>query len=203
MWGGIQDATLQLQTLTASTPGTQALALVTNNAWAENSITWANKPDSGAPVATWLPQASAPAIAPLTALAQSALSADRLLSLRIFATNPTSDGTVTYGSRESGASAPALLLTTTNGSLLSATQSFWVSVISPTSPEVAGSGFTNDHWFMAVNGPFGPDYCIEGSTNLVDWFLRAGFSAPLMPLVWVDDETNRSPQRFYRVRLGP
>ena len=203
LWGGIQEATLQLQTLTVSTPGTQAVAWVTNNAWTENSLTWTTRPDSGAPAATWLPQAGVPATAPVTTLAQSAVAADGVLSLRIFATNSTSDGTVVYGSRESGASAPALLLAITNGTLLSATQSFWVSVFTPTSPEVAASGFTNDHWFMTINGPSGPDYYIETSTNLVDWHLRAGLSEPLLPLVWVDEGTNRPPQLFHRVRLGP
>ena len=135
--GGIQEATLQLQTLLASTPGTHAVAWVTNNAWAENNITWTNKPDAGAPVATWVPQAGAPALVPVTALAQIALATDHLLSLRVCATNSTSDGTVTYGSRESGATAPALVLTTTNGSLLSATQSFWVTVNAPRSRRCA------------------------------------------------------------------
>ena len=129
--GEIQDATLQLQTLSASAPGTNAVAFVTNNAWTENTITWANKPDFGPPIATWIPQAGLAAFAPVTTLAQAALASDRLLSLRAFATNTTSDGTVTYGSRESGVTAPALVLTLTNGSLLSTTQSFWVVVHAP------------------------------------------------------------------------
>jgi hypothetical protein len=201
--GGLQDATLQLQTLTASTPGTNAVALVTNDAWAENAISWTIKPDSGAPATTWIPQAGVPVVAPVTALAQSELSTDRLLSLRVYATNSTSDGTVTYGSRESGVTAPVLVLTTTNGSLLTATQSFWVMANSPVQPTLSAPSLSGQQFQMLVTGDHGPDYAIEASTNLLDWTTLLTTNSPALPFNWLDVDTNSFPQRFYRVRLGP
>jgi hypothetical protein len=142
-------------------------------------------------------------LATVTALAQTALAADRLLSLRVYATNSTSDGTVTYGSRESGPSAPALMLTTTNGSFLRATQSFWVTVNSPSQPAITAPAFLGQQFQMVVTGDYGPDYSIEASTNLLFWTTLLTTNSPALPFYWLDADTNSVPQRFYRVRLGP
>ena len=200
--GGVQDATLQLQTLTASIPGTNAVAFVTDNVWTENTITWATRPDSGAPLATWIPQAGRPALASITPLVQSVLESDRLLSLRLWATNITSDGAVTYGSRESGLTAPALLLTITNGSLLSATQSFWVTAQTPACPVLSAESLAAGRYRLTVNGDAGPDYIVLNSSNLLDWTTLLITNSPTLPFTWQDTDTN-TPRRFYRVVLGP
>ena len=202
--GGIATANLQLFPFDASSPGTHAVAFVTNDVWAETALNWSNKPASAPLVATWTPQAGVAVLAPVTAPAQAALASDRQLSLRVFATNTTSDGLVNYGSREAAASArPQLIVVTTNGPLLSATQSFRVTVITPAQPVLSEPRFTEGQFQLRVSGDAGPDYTLLGSTNLLDWAELFTTNSPALPFDWLDSDTNALPLRFYRVRLGP
>ena len=200
--GSVSDARLQLWPSSASLPGTQALALVTNTIWSELGITWSNRPDPGSVLATWTPQAGQTVSLPVTSAALAAQAGGQTLAFKVYGTTITGDGLVNYAARESSGIPPALLITTTNGSLLQATQSFWVTVTIPTAPTIEGYGLTNDAWFMTINGASGPDYVIEASTNLVRWTDLFSNAAPMLPFVWTDLETKLS-QRYYRVRLAP
>ena len=55
---------------------------------------------------------------------------------------------------------------------------------------------------FSVNGQSGPDYAIEASTNLTQWSNVFITNSPALPFTWMDATTN-SPQRFYRIKLGP
>ncbi len=201
--GDISDASLRLIPLSTSLAGTHAAALATNDAWGETTITWMNKPGADSPVVTWLPLTGVPALVPVTTLAQSQLDTDRSCSLRVYALETTSDGLVTYGSRKSGVNSPTLMLTMTNGSLLSATQSFWVTVTAPAQPKLSAPRLAEGKFQMLVGGDSGPDYAVEASTNLVTWTSLIISNSPALPFLWSEVDTNTLPQRFYRVRLGP
>jgi hypothetical protein len=85
---------------------------------------------------------------------------------------------------------------------LSATQSFSVVVNPLSAPAVSNISFAGGQFSFKVNGQSGPDYAIEISTNLNQWSKVLITNSPLLPFNWTD--TNFiSPQRFYRVELGP
>ncbi len=92
----------------------------------------------------------------------------------------------------------------TNTSGLAATQSFWVGVIPPQNPLIDGPILTPDHVALTVSGSAGPDYIIQGSTNLAaaSWQNLFLTNAPLLPFQWPDANTTQ-PRFFYRVLLGP
>ncbi|HYG22970.1 MAG TPA: putative Ig domain-containing protein [Verrucomicrobiae bacterium] len=89
-----------------------------------------------------------------------------------------------------------------NGSpSLGATQSFTGIVLPPAQPQLHVAHGDNFDVQWTVTGDAGPDYIIEGSTNLTDWFGVFTNSAPSLPWSW-QDSVNEA-QRFYRVLLGP
>jgi len=119
-------------------PGTHAVALVTNDVWDEAALTWNTRPASGLPVATWLPQANAPALVSVANAVLQDLPANGLLSLRVTQrTPPVTDGWITHRRKRWGAR-PQLSLYYTNAQPLSATQSFWVTVTAPQPPLLTG-----------------------------------------------------------------
>ena len=201
--GGFVAAVLKLIPTLASLPEIHAVAVVPDNAWGETTLTWSNKPSSSAPLATWTPQAGVPVEANVSSAVQNALPGSGLLSLRVFATNSTGDGYVSYASRETGpATTPRLIVSTANGGGLSATQSFWVHVRLPQPPVLSASVATNGQFSLRVTGDAGPDYAILISSNLLDWVAVFTNSAPEVPFLWTDSEA-AWPARFYQVRLGP
>lgn len=99
--GILLGGTLNLACLTTSTPGVHAVAKVDDNSWIESGvggITWNNKPAAGAILSTWTPVALATSSANVT----SALSASGLVSFKVYGSTQTSDGFVTYGTKENG-----------------------------------------------------------------------------------------------------
>jgi len=85
---------------------------------------------------------------------------------------------------------------------LSATQSFSV-VVNPLSAAGIGNiSFASGQLSFNVSGQAGPDYAIETSTNLSQWSNVFITNSPALPFTWTDATTN-SPQRFYRIKLGP
>jgi hypothetical protein len=95
------------------------------------------------------------------------------------------------------------LIVTDNGSpAMSATQSFNVIVNPLTAPSVATSGLVNGQLGLTVNGQVGPDYAVQGSTNLTDWNTLLITNPTVMPFSWT---TNASglPMQFYRIKTGP
>ena len=203
--GLLASAKMQLTPVSASFAGAHAVAWVTNDAWAENTITWSNKPASGAALATWVPAWGVQVQADMTAVAQTQLAGDGLLSLRVYGTNQTADGLVNYGSIEGAVTnAPLLIVISTNTTSLSATQSFWVGVITPQPPVLTVASQYAWPFNLTINGSLGPDYLIQGTTNLspANWQTLFTTNAPMPPFQWSDTNTAQS-QFFYRVLLGP
>lgn len=84
----------------------------------------------------------------------------------------------------------------------SAAQSFSV-VVNPLSPPgISNVSLSGPRFSFSISGQSGPDYEIEASTNLTQWSSVFITNSPALPFNWVDTATN-SPQRFYRVKLGP
>ena len=87
---------------------------------------------------------------------------------------------------------------------LSATQSFSVVVNSLSAPGFSSSiSFTSGQISFSVSGQSGPDYAIESSTNLTQWSNVCITNSPAVPFIWTDTSSSNSPQRFYRIKLGP
>jgi hypothetical protein len=187
-------------------PAVHSLALATNDAWTELTLNWDNKPPSGSALATWSPQLNTLVDLPVATPAQQALADDKLISLRVYATNSTSDR-VDYGSREEAASnAPALLVTSTNSTTLTATQSFWVSVLAPATPSLTDPALEGSLFSFAVSGDSGPDYNIQATTDLSspgNWLTLFTTNSPALPFRWTDTNAGGFPERYYRIRLGP
>jgi hypothetical protein len=93
-----------------------------------------------------------------------------------------------------------------NGSpVMSVTQSFWVTVNRPVKPQLAGVASTNGKFGLSVSGDPGPDYALQGTTNLGQpnaWVTLFTTNSPAVPFWWTDPQTNLA-QRFYRVMLEP
>lgn len=86
---------------------------------------------------------------------------------------------------------------------LSATQSFVIRV-SPLSPASIGSlGMSNGVFTFSVQGPAGPDYTIQASSNLMDWIPLFATNSPTPPFQWSDTNAGSHIRRFYRTLLGP
>ena len=85
---------------------------------------------------------------------------------------------------------------------LSATQSFSVLVNPLASPGISGVTFAGGQVGFNVSGQSGPDYEILMSTNLAQWSSVFITNSPVLPFNWKDTNST-SPQRFYRVKLGP
>jgi hypothetical protein len=90
-----------------------------------------------------------------------------------------------------------------NGSpSLSATQTFAVMVNPFSAPSMSGVSAMGGHLSFSVGGQTGPDYAIEISTNLTQWSNVLITNSPMLPFNWTDTNSI-TPQRFYRVQLGP
>jgi hypothetical protein len=85
---------------------------------------------------------------------------------------------------------------------LSATQSFVVVVNPLPAPSVNNVSVAGGQFGFSISGQSGPDYAIETSTNLTQWNNVFITNSPALPFNWTDATTN-SPQRFYRIKLGP
>jgi endoglucanase len=85
---------------------------------------------------------------------------------------------------------------------LSATQSFAVVVNPLVAPTVSNVSVAGGQFSFNIGGQSGPDYAVETSTNLTHWSNVFITNSPALPFHWMDDVTD-SPQRFYRIKLGP
>jgi hypothetical protein len=85
---------------------------------------------------------------------------------------------------------------------MSATQSFSVIVNPLSAPGISDISISGGQLTVTISGQSGPDYAIETSTNLTQWSNVIITNSPVLPFNWTD--TNFiTPQRFYRVKLGP
>ncbi len=202
--GWVDGAELRLHSSDAILPGIHAVA-VAGNAWGETTLTWANKPASGPPLATWTPRAGEVTAVPLTAAARGALETDGRLSVRVYATQTTADGLVYYTAREGEpVQAPRLQVVTGGGAGLSATQSFWVVVLPPPPLALHAPGLDPAGRFsFLLAGAAGPDYEVQTSSNLLDWVTLCTTRPPTLPFLFVDPAPATQCCRFYRARLEP
>ena len=91
-----------------------------------------------------------------------------------------------------------------NGSpSLSATQSFSVTVNPLTQPTASSIVLNNGQLGFQVNGQTGPDYAVQGSTNLIAWNTLFITNSPPMPFSWTDTNAAILPAQFYRIKVGP
>jgi GH43 family beta-xylosidase len=96
---------------------------------------------------------------------------------------------------------------TDNGSPpMIATQSFSVVVAPLARPQLNSVAFSNSLPQLRVSGDAGPDYIIQGTTNLnraANWFSIFTNNSPLLPFYWTDATASNDAARFYRVLLSP
>jgi hypothetical protein len=91
-----------------------------------------------------------------------------------------------------------------NGSpSLSATQSFSVTVNPLTQPGLSSIGLIGGFVQFQVSGVNGPDYAVQGSSNLLNWNVLFITNSPAMPFLWTDTNTATLPAQFYRIKVGP
>jgi hypothetical protein len=86
---------------------------------------------------------------------------------------------------------------------LRATQSFSVTVNRPLQPVLNSAAISNGQFRLLISGQAGPDYTIQGSTNLVDWTQVWTTNPPTLPFLFSDPSASNFSRRFYRVLLGP
>ena len=96
------------------------------------------------------------------------------------------------------------IVVTDNGSPnLTATQAFSVLVTAPVQPQVQNPVFSNGLFRLTCTGDAGPDYIIQGSTNLSAWQNLFTNPSPAVPFNWTDGDAGNFNSRFYRIQLGP
>lgn len=107
--GILFGASLKLMPLSTSTPGVHGVSVVTDPDWTETGITWNNAPAASSTLlATWTPEVGVATSADVS----RAVIGPGQLDLKVYATTQTTDGYVTYGTRNNGSSVnhPQLVL---------------------------------------------------------------------------------------------
>jgi pectin methylesterase-like acyl-CoA thioesterase len=89
---------------------------------------------------------------------------------------------------------------------LSATNSFSVTVNPLTAPTTSAPGYSGGQFSVSISGQVGPDYELQGTTNLTGgtWTSIATTNSPAtMPVILTDPNAGSRPQMFYRIIAGP
>jgi hypothetical protein len=99
----------------------------------------------------------------------------------------------------------ALCVSDSGSPPMSATQTFCVTVSRPAIPLTSAVTRNNGLFQLQISGDMGPDYIVEGTTNLAmpEWRPLTTNLAPRPPFTWTDPASASLTQRFYRVRLEP
>jgi Flp pilus assembly protein TadG len=87
--------------------------------------------------------------------------------------------------------------------ILSATQSFTVTVKPLTLPTAASIVLNNGQLGFQISGQTGPDYAVQVSSNLFNWSTLFITNSPPMPFQWTDTNAATLPAQFYRIKVGP
>ena len=87
--------------------------------------------------------------------------------------------------------------------IMSATQTFLVTVTRPTSPALSSASATNGQCAFWISGDAGPDYTLQASADLVTWTSVVTIASPALPCHWADTNAAQFSSRFYRALLGP
>jgi hypothetical protein len=99
---------------------------------------------------------------------------------------------------------PVTVVVTDSGTpAMSATQSFSVVVNPLTPPTLTVPAWTGGQPGLTVSGQVGPDYAVQGSSNLVNWDTLLITNPATMPWVWSATNTAALPAQFYRIKTGP
>jgi hypothetical protein len=98
---------------------------------------------------------------------------------------------------------PVTVKVINNGTSLSATNSFTVTVNPLVQPAVSSISVSGGQVSLVATGALGPDYTLWASTNLASWQLLFTSNAPVIPVTLVDTNFNIYPIRFYRIHIGP
>jgi hypothetical protein len=104
-----------------------------------------------------------------------------------------------------GSTNPVTVRVTDNGTPnLSASRQFLITVNPLTNPAVTQLTPTNfDRVRLTITGGAGPDYTVQGSTNLAAWTNLFTTNAPALPFNWTDNAASSLQRRFYRITVGP
>lgn len=87
---------------------------------------------------------------------------------------------------------------------LSVTQSFQVMVNPLNLPYLSSAVWSNGQFSLqATNGQVGPDYEVQGSTNLINWSSLWITNLQSTNFAWPDTSAGAYPTRFYRLIIGP
>ena len=128
--------------------------------------------------------------------------------LSITPTNATLDATTgvfTWRPLVSQADTTNLIVVrvTDNGApSLSDTNSYTITVNPLAQPTLDSVSASSGQVSLVVGGPFGPDYTLWTSTNLIDWQVLSATNSPVTPITLV--VTNLIDRaRFYRIQIGP
>jgi glucosylceramidase len=121
----------------------------------------------------------------------------------------TNSGVVTW--RPAIAQSPStqsvvVVVSDTGVPVMSATQSFWVTVNAPVQPSLSLPEYADHTMRFLVSGDVGPDYTVQMSTNLnsgTNWINHFTTNSPLLPFSFVDTVATNVFQQFYRIQLGP
>ncbi|MEY4917512.1 MAG: hypothetical protein RL616_1425 [Verrucomicrobiota bacterium] len=98
---------------------------------------------------------------------------------------------------------PVRIVVTDNGSPnLSATQNFNVTVNPLTRPALTAPSLPVGQIGFSVSGQAGPDYAVQGSSNLQDWSTLLITNPSAMPFSWTTNPGNL-PAQYYRIKVGP
>jgi hypothetical protein len=97
----------------------------------------------------------------------------------------------------------ALKVADSGSPILSATQSFTVTVNLLTQPTAASIVLNNGQLGFQISGQAGPDYAVQISSNLFDWSTLFTTNSPAMPFSWTDTNAATLPAQFYRIKVGP
>jgi len=101
---------------------------------------------------------------------------------------------------------PFSVVVADNGTpIMSATQSFSVIVNPLTRPSITNvtpAGLGAGQIGFVVNGQIGPDYAVQGSSNLLNWDTLLITNPATMPFGW-STNAGANPLQFYRIKVGP
>lgn len=70
-------------------------------------------------------------------------------------------------------------------------------------PAISTFTYANGDFALQVTGDVGPNYILQGSTNLVDWESLYTTNPAVMPFNWTDPNVSNFPARFFRVYYNP
>jgi len=56
---------------------------------------------------------------------------------------------------------------------------------------------------LLVDGPFGPDYMLLGSTNLINWSVLITTNSPVLPVMLNAGGLSINSEGYYRIQIGP